>query len=235
MREFKLSAEQIERIKKKSLLNAIPLLLIALVAGFIIGNYNSGYSNMQFVLPLVIVVAAIAVVIGLRYGNKINNDTLASYKIELLDDSIKKYQKNAPLIEIYQSEVVSITEVENRGMTIKTNNSGKCIHIPVYVEGYSELKEALSQWMSITAGKKVNNQFVQYLTSIATILGLAVVMLCSYPYIVVPVGIALLIALLWSQIKIQKNKNVDNRIKKTSYAIILPIIMIVAKMIAVLL
>lgn len=232
MKVFKISEKQIKMEKKKILIYAVPIILVSLIVGLFIGIAGSGYKDIFLILPVLIVLTAAGVIIGIVYGNKINNDSLSSYKIELLDNSIKKYQKNISVIEIERSEVISITEVVNKGITIKTNNKNQYIYVPVFVEGYSELKESLSQWMNITLSEKNNSQFLKTILNVGVILGIAVTMLCEYSYIVIPVGIVMIIVLLWSFVMILKNPQLDPKIKKNSFVIILPLIVIVIKVLS---
>ncbi len=233
MKEFKMSTKQIEMEKRKILIYAVPLMLIALIIGLFSGNSESDYSgNMYVILLPVVLLSTIAIVIGIRFGNKIIDDSLTSYKIELLDTSIRKSQKNAPVIEIEMSEVISITEVVNKGITIKTNNITRYIFIPVHVEGYSELKESLSEWMNITRSERNNNFFLQIISAVGIVLGFAIIMLCDYSYIVIPVGIVMIIVLIWNQVMIQINPHIDTKIKKIFLIIIFPVILILLKVLS---
>lgn len=234
MKVFKISEKQIEMEKKKILIYAVPIILISLIVGLFIGIAGSGYKDIYLILPVLIVLTAAGIITGIVYGNKINTDSLSSYKIELLDNSIKRYQKNVSVIEIERSEVISITEVVNKGITIKTNNKNKYIYVPVFVEGYSELKEALSEWMNITISekKKNNSQFLKTILNVGVILGIAVTMLCEYSYIVIPVGIVMIIVLLWCFVMILINPQLDSKIKKNSLIIILPLSVILIRVLS---
>ena len=218
--------------KGKRGIKAAPLMLIAIATGVYIGTRNAEYKDMPIILPLLILVIAFAVVIGIRRSNKLTRESLSSYKIELLDNSIKKCQKNTPVIEIQKAEVVSIIEAVNQGITITTNNSANNIYIPASVEGYSELKESLSEWMDITVKEKNNGQLFGIVASVGTLIALAVVMLCEYSYIVIPVGIVMILGSIWGVVMIQRNPHLDSRIKKGSYIIILPIITVLSKVLS---
>lgn len=231
MKEYKLSPKHIELQKRKRLIITVPLALMATAIGLFIGTRNYDYKDMYIILPLVIILGAAAVIIGIRRGNKITSDTLSSFKIELLDNSIKKYQKNTPVIEIQKSEVVLITEVVNNGITIKTNPN-KYIYISVSVEGYSELRGSLSEWMNIITKEKNNSQHINIVSSVGTLIALAVVMLCERLYIVIPVGIIMILGFLWTLVMIQKNPHLDTLVKKSSFILILPIAMILLRILA---
>lgn len=232
MKEYKMSEKQIEMEKRKRLIYAAPIILVALIAGFAIGFSRSDYKNVYITLLPAILITIIAVIIGIRQSNKINNDTLSSYKIELFDNSIRKHQKNTPVIEIEKSEVISIIEIANKGITIKTNNITKHIYIPVHVEGYEELKESLSEWMNITTYERSHEQLLQIISVAGVILGLVVVMLCDYSYIVIPVGIIMIIVLLGAIIGNLINPHMDARIKRDSLIVLLPIIMILFRILS---
>lgn len=232
MKEYKMPPKQIGLEQRKAWIKAAPLMLIAIVTGVYIGTRNAEYKDMPIILPLLILVIAFAAVIGIRRSNKLTRESLSSYKIELLDNSIKKYQKNTPVIEIQKAEVVSIIEAVNQGITITTNNSANNIYIPASVEGYSELKESLSEWMDITVKEKNNSQLINIVSSVGTLIALAVVLLCERLYIVIPVGIIMILGFLWTLVMIQKNPHLDTRVKKSSFILILPIAMILLRILA---
>lgn len=233
MKEFKIPEKEINLEMRKRLIVAIPILLIAAIAGIYIGLSGTDTSgNMYIVLPIVILTVSFAISIGIRRGNRINKESITSFKIELMDDSICKYQKNAPEIKIAKSEVISITEVIKNGITIKTKIPSKYIHIPNNIEGYDDLKKSLSEWMEIKIVEKNSNQFLQIIAALGVIIGLGLVMLSNSSYIVIPVGIILLLLLLWSTYKIQTSPHVDSRAKKYAMVTLFPILFILVKVLS---
>lgn len=233
MKEYKISTEKIEMQKRKRLMYSIPSIVISSIAGISIGFNKTGYNgNMFVILPPVVVLLSIAIIIGLRRGNQINNDILNSYKIELLNNSIRKYQKNVAIMEIEKSEVILISETVNKGLVIKTSNFNKYMDIPEYIDGYSDLKESLSYWMSITTRVRSRNQFILTIPVIGVVLGFGITMLCNSSYIVIPVGVVMILVLIGSVILIQNNPHIDARIKKSSWLIIFPIISLFVKVLS---
>jgi len=204
-----------------------------LIAGIYIGLFQTASnSNAYNVLPIVIIISFLSIFIGLRLGIKINNDSISSYKIELLEDSIKKYQKNTPVIEISKSEITIITQVIKKGITIRTDNDNKYIYIPAVIEWYENLKESLSEWIEIKSIKKISNQSLQIPVALGVVFGFVVIMRCNSAYIVIPVGIILSIILLWSSYKIKTNPHVDASLKKRLLVTLGPIIFIILRIIS---
>lgn len=149
MREFRVSQEQIEIQSKKQLKRSLPTIFIAALIGIMIGIQKSGTFQVYILIPAVLIVGG-AIFLGLKIsGNPVKN-ALSSIKIELTDNSIKKYQSNAPTVEIQKLEAVQITENSNKGITIKTGQPNKNILIPVFIDDYSEIRDALANWMNIT-------------------------------------------------------------------------------------
>lgn len=230
MKEFKLPEKQVELAKRKVLTNALPIILIASVAGIYIGlSRTASNSDVYNVLVIVIIISLLSIFIGLRLGIKNNNDAIRSYRIELLEDSIKKYQKNTPVIEISKSEIKTITEVIKKGLIIKTDNVNKYIYIPVGLEGYENLKESLSQWVEIKSINKSSNQLLLIVAALGVVVGFAVIMLCNSAYIVIPVGIVLSTVLIWSNYKVKTNPHVDARLKKNLFITLFPITFIIIR------
>ncbi len=233
MKEYKLSENYIKQEKRKRVLLALPIIVLAILSGLIAGGYEDGYYEFLKVLPIVLILIVIAVIIGLTFGNKINNDALTSYRIELYENKIIKYQKNIPTIEIEPFEVISLTEYKNKGIMINTENKAKYILIPVFTEDYSEIKESLSVWMSIKESKSKNEHLLRNIAGIGTAIGFLVVMLCEYPYIVFPVGVIMIVTLIWSIATILRNPHIDKRLKKNTLFVILPILAILARTLSV--
>lgn len=233
MKEYKLSENHIKLEKRKSVILALPIILIAILSGLIVGGYENGFQELIIVLPMAIILIVIAVIIGLKFGNRINNDTLTSYRIELYENKIIKYQKNILTIELEQTEVISITEYTNKGIMINTENKAKNIFVPVFTEEYSEIKESLSVWMNIKEGKNKNEQLLRNITGFGTAIGFMVVMLFENPYIVIPVGIIMIAVLIWSIVTIFRNPHIDRRIKKNTLFVIVPILVILARTLSV--
>ncbi|MDF2869222.1 MAG: hypothetical protein K0R05_797 [Anaerocolumna sp.] len=233
MKEYKLSENHIKLKKRKSVLLALPIILIAILSGLIVGSYENGFQELIIVLPMVLILIVIAVIIGLKFGNRINNDTLTSYRIELYENKIIKYQKNIPTIEIEQIEVISITEYTNKGIMINSENKAKNIFVPVFTEEYSEIKESLSVWMNIKEGKNKNEQLLRNIAGFGTAIGFMVVMLCENPYIVIPVSIIMIAVLIWSIVTIFRNSHIDRRIKKNTLFVIVPILVILARTLSI--
>lgn len=231
MKEYKLSENYMKHEKRKSLLLTLPITVFAILSGLIVGSYGDEIHEFFKVLPMVLILIVIAIIIGLKSGNKYNKDSLTSYRIELSDNKIIKYQKNISTIEIEQIEVISLTEYKNKGIMINTENKAKYIFIPVSTEDYSELKKLLSVWMNIKVkeSESKNALLLMYITGIGTAIGFLVVMICEYPYIVVPVGVIMIVTLIWSIVTVLRSPHADKRLKKNILFVILPILAILAR------
>ncbi|HHW31969.1 MAG TPA: hypothetical protein GXX20_09910 [Clostridiaceae bacterium] len=233
MKGFKVPEKKINLEIKKRLINATPIILITMIAGFYIGLSRIGSSgNLYIVIPIAILISSFAIFIGIRRGYRINYESFTPFKIVLMDDYISRYQKNIPEIKITKSEVVSITEDIKNGITIKTKTPSKYIYIPNIIERYDELKESLSQWMEIKSVEKNKNQFLQIIAVPGIIIGFGLVMLSDSSYIVIPVGISLLLIFVWSTYYIQASPHVDTRIKKNIFVSLFPALIILYKILS---
>lgn len=79
------------------------------------------------------------------------------FRILINDEKIAKQQQNAPYTEIQREQISCITETEDLGLMIQTNDNVKQIFIPLILDGYNELKEKLSQWCDIKKDSEVSS------------------------------------------------------------------------------
>lgn len=229
MKEFKVSADKASLENRKRISFRIPIMVMALMIGIFSAISKSDFhGNLYTFLPPVILIS-IALIFGIRRGSKINKDVIDSYKIELLDNSIKKYQKNVPIVEINKSEITSIVEVKNKGITIRTENINKYIYIPVIIEEYLEIRKTLSELREIEIKENNYSQYINIIASLGSIIAVGIIMISENSYVVIPVGTVFLVILIWSIYKIQTNQHIDSRIKKNSWFILFPILFIFLK------
>lgn len=233
MKEYKLLREQAKSDNKKNLLVSIFIfLMIIALSELYTRGYDSNYSTSldSVLLPLLLII--VALFIGFRSSRKMNNEAIESFRIELFDNGIKRFQEHTPTVEIEKQEISSIHEVKNKGIIIKTKNENKYIFIPASLDGYIDLKKTISEWKQIENKENNMNQLIRILVSLGGAIGFYTFMFSKNSYIVISLGILLSVFLIWSMYKIQTNQNIDERVKKSFWIILLPIISIFLKTLA---
>lgn len=233
MQVFKFRQDGFKEIKKKILLRSIPLLLIAGAVGITISTINSKQKeNDVNVLPIIIPLIAAALGVGLYRGVNRQKALLESYKLTITNNLVTREQLNTPTISIYFNDIKEIAKHKNGSFTIKGKEAVDLIGIPAQIDDYYKLETALQQIQTIVVKDKVSFlQKYQSLTGLVT-LGL---MLCVYTVsnklIVALTGSALVALMVWSFIKIQSSKNVDNKTKRSTWLVVLVLASVIAVMV----
>jgi hypothetical protein len=84
--------------------------------------------------------------VGFFRGLRIYKMRWLSFELVVDGDSLTRRQANTPDIVIHRSEVTSVHEVSDRGLTIKGPSRFKMIAIASTLEGYDQLAAELRQW-----------------------------------------------------------------------------------------
>jgi hypothetical protein len=233
MQIFKIRQDGFKEIKKKTLLRSIPILLIAVTVGITISTINSrGKDNDVNVLPFVIPLAILALGFGVYRGINRQKALFDSYTLTITNNLITREQYNTPTISIYFNEIKEIAKHKNGSFTIRGKDVSDLIGIPSQIDNYSQLETTLEVIKPIVIKNKVPLlEKYQSLTGLVT----AGLMLCVYTVeskiIVGLTGSALVALMIWSFIKIQKSKNVDNKTKKSVWWVLLVLASVIAVMI----
>lgn len=233
MKRFTLDPEGFFELRKRMLYRSIPLLLLAMIAGSYIAEktMSNQFGGSFDVLPFVLPISLIAVSIGLSRGIKIQRDNWESYELVFKNSSIIRVQNNVPRIEIKESEVSKIIEARNGDLNVNTTDKRKTILIPHNLINFEEVKSYLDKFGIIKSDEK---QFTiakwQILSGIISVVLFVLLYLTEIKIITYSSGAILIVGLLWSFIEIQRNKNINLKIKKIAYSIFLVIPSIIVRM-----
>ena len=233
MKVFKIRQDGFKEIKKQSLIRTIPIMLIVVAAGIVIGPINSKDKAAEInVLPIFIPVVVAALGFGLYRGISRQKSIFESYTLTITNNLVTREQLNTPVISIYFNDIKEIVKNKNGSFTIKGLNSAGLIGIPAQIDDYSQLETALQQIQPVIIRDKVSLlQKYQSLTGWVTI-GL---MLCVYTVnnkiIVGLTGTALVALMSWSFMNIRSSKNIDNKTKRNLWWVLLVIASVIGVMV----
>ena len=233
MQQFKISQDGFKEIKKQMLIRAIPLMLIALTVGIVIGTVNSKEKTKEInVLPFVIPFCAVVIGLGLYRGVNRQKGLFDSYTLTFTNNLITREQLNTQTISIYFNDIKEIVKNRNGSFTIKGKDVTDMIVVPSQIENYGKLQEILVQLKPFAT--KSNDHFLQKYSSILGILTLGL-MLCVYTVtnriVVVLSGTLLIGLMLWSFFEVQRSKNIDNKTKRSMWWVLIVLASIIAIMI----
>lgn len=230
MSVFKISQDEFMKVRKKTLMRSIPMLIIAGAVGIAISTTNSKEKDDDVnILPIVIPILVVALGFGIYTGVNRQRAQIESYRLIIDNNIITREQLNTPTISIHFSNINEIVKHKNRGFTIIEKETRDLIIIPAQIEDYLILETTLQQIHPISA-RKYSSLLDKYqnLAGLTT-LGL---MFCVYTVnnklIIALSGSALVILLIWSFIKIRKSKNIDSKIKRNMWWGVLLIISVIS-------
>ena len=233
MQTFKIRQDGFKEIKKQMLIRAIPVLLVAMTVGIIIGSINSKDKAEDInVLPIVIPIGAAAIGFGLYRGVNRQKTLFDSYTLTITNNLITREQFNTPVISLYFNDIGEIVKQKNGSFTIKGKNPADLIVIPSQIDNYSQLEATLQDIRPFA--EKGSVSFWQKYQSLPGLLVVGL-MLCVYTVnnkiIVALTGTTLVAFIIWSFIKIRSSKNVDNKTKNISWLSLLVLASVIGIMI----
>jgi len=216
MQQFKIRPEGFKQIRKKQLLQSIPILLLAAIGGLVISSMNStakegNVNTLPFVIPIVLIALGFGVYRGLNRRKNLLN----SYILTITDNLIERQQNDTAKISIYFNDISEISKGKDESFTIKGKTSTETILVPSQIENYNQLEQLLNTIKPIK--ENVTESILQKQRNLISLLTLALmaIVYVSKDKILVGISGAILVGLLsWSFYEIRTSKNVDNKTKK---------------------
>lgn len=235
MTQFRIKENGFKEIRKQTLIRTIPLLLIAMIVGLLIFEFNPNNKDSSDinVYPIVIPIILGAVFFGVIKGLKRQKSIYDTYTLQFDENGVTREQINTPSISLLFSEITKITKSNQGGLVITGKNLSNLIIIPAQIDNMNIIEALLKENCAIQIA--ISKPLIQRLNipiAIA-VLGLMVITYVSTNKILVSVsGILLTSIMIWSFIKIQTNKNIDKKTRRSSYWVILVILSIIGVMIS---
>jgi hypothetical protein len=232
MQVFNIRPDGFKEIKKKMLIKAVPMILIAAAAGITIGTINLKKQQTDVnILPFIIPIVALSVGFGLYRSVNRQKVLVNSYKLTITDNSIIREQFNTDTISLKFNEIKAILKNKNGSFIIRGKNISNTIGVYAQIENYVEVEKALEKISPIVIKDKV--PFLEKYRSFVGLFTIAL-MVCVYAVdnkiIVAIAGSTLVALMIWSFIKIRTNKNIDKKTKKGAWLILIVLASVIATM-----
>lgn len=223
LHQFRNTPERFSEIRNRLYSNTLPLLILAILGGAAITYLNADHDE-SIILPIVITILLGTVVIVFTLYSSLKQQRIwyDSYVLTFDDNSIHRDQDNLPKVIIPYSDVKEIIQTSSGAFVVKSISSKKTIVISAQIEEYEKVKELLSVIKDITEIKETNFS-IKY----GLILPLFVVLLLVFVYLstdkilVAISGVILLSTIAYSFWSIQRNKNVDIKLKRASWSFLI--------------
>lgn len=235
MKEFKIKENGFNEIRKQILVRMIPLVLISATFGLVIIEYNSANSGHPEVnvLPIVIPIILGAFAYGIFKAVKRQQRIYETYVVKIDDGCVIREQANTPTIKILYTDIKKITKPNQGGIVIVGNNSSNVIFVPAQIDDMSGFENTLlaNSTVQISLSKPLIQQLM--IPMVLAIVGLMAVTYISTNKILVTISGTILTAIMIvSFIKIQTNKNIDRKTRRSSYWVIVVILSIIGMVIS---
>jgi hypothetical protein len=233
MRQFRIKENGFKEIKKQTLIRTIPIVLLAVIVGLIAFEYSyddRGSSDIN-VYPFVIPIILGALAFGLNKGLMRQKDIYNTYTLKIDEESITREQGNTPSIRLLFTDITRITKSSQGGLIIKGNSNTNSILVPLQIEDLVGLELLLKDNCSceIIVSKPLIQRLM--IPLVIVVLGsMATLYISSNKILVGFSGSIVSIIMIWSFIKVQTDKSVDSKTRKSSYSFLGVILFIIGIM-----
>jgi len=231
---YKLSPEGFNQERRK-LINQGVAFSIFVIGIILFGRYLQGDKTSLIITAILVPFLAIPLAIGINNGIKIRRDKWLSYELLVGYDFILKKEANIADVEIYQDEITKLEQISNGNIIVRTKEKDRFILIPNSLVGFEEAKNILLSWQNgkpITTAR--SNRLSTALLFVCTMASFIIVMYVNQIRIVLPAALFLIPFYIWSLIQIQRNPQIDPKIKQGSWLFILVLISLIFRIIALL-
>lgn len=229
MPQFRIRDNGFAEIKKKLMLRTFIVMAAALTTGIVISILNDGHRN---VLPVVIPLMAAFMGYRMYKAMKRTQGIFASYRLTVESDVVSREQSNLKPLTISRIEIKEIAKNKDGCIVIKGLTATDIIYVPAQIDNGLQLESLLHTMHPLTV--KTQPSFAQryfsllLLAMLASMLG---VFISMNKIIVSLCGSLLVAALAWAMYEIQRGKNYDQRIKRSSWWMLVMLLAVIYVMV----
>ncbi len=229
--EYTLTEEHYRRLERNVLVGAI--FVIVLVAAWSL--YTTRREGRDPAVSGVVIVFVMGVVgFSMYRANKRQQAQARSFRLTLGGDTLARTQDGFDPVTIRAGEVGSIRWTPGQGLAIRGSNGETVLSIPETLERFADLRGALESWRPIEEAPRPNFLIRwRWSATIATLGALAAVNFSDNPAVVLPVGVALVLAMIISLVLMQSSTEIDRRTKRLSWVSLFVVAQIVGRMVVV--
>ena len=217
MKIYKVDPSKVHANTKQVLLRTIPLVLLAMLAGFYVSENAGQQESSVYSIILTIILCILGGGAGIFIAIKRANKGLQTFELIIDENTIIRKQHNTPTINLSRKNIKQIIEAPNGAMVIKTNHNYDNIIIPQNIMERDDLYMTLSNFSLITPAPNTRSVLDIALPVIGLIL-FVMLFVSSNPIIIIASGVLVVLFLAWSLFMIQKSKIFDRQIKLFSLA-----------------
>jgi hypothetical protein len=165
MPTYTLSKEDSQDIKR-GLSKVLPIIAVAII-GPLAMSYAFDYRVFFFLLAMYVFVVVIAIAIAVSRRSR--------YRLTIDQNQLTLQRPGKPITTILRSDIKSIVESPQSGITVFANQSNENIFIPRELNGYEIVKSELNSWRTIGPEPVADNRQLKLIISLIVISSVAAV------------------------------------------------------------
>ena len=228
---YRISPHQAEIERKNSVIRSSIFLAVVIIAMGLFtpaaNGINAG-ATLLFVL-FIAVIYVVILLITIRSTKRIVQKAVASFELELSDDSITKQQADTQSVTIAFNEITAVEQYSRKGTRLKTAQSSRHIWVPCELEQYAELIELVKQRSGVALKTQSYSWARTYSISVVMLVAWITLMNAHDRRLILTLSAALSVALVWSVVSIWRNPNASRRLKRNMLLVLLPVLTLIAR------
>lgn len=230
---FSMKPDGFKEVQSEMVKRTIPIGILAVGGGLIIGVFNSNISgDFDWTILLIMVpISLLAMGYGMKRGIDRQRQIFESYVLNFNETTIERKAFNTPDIIMAQSDINAIIKNKDGSFFIKSATSTDIIGIIAQIERREELEKLLNGIHPVTTD--VPKSMIEKYQSLLPLVSIGLMMatfLSTNKWMVGIAGILLLIAMGYSFFEIQRSKNIDEKTRNARWWILIVLISVLGTM-----
>jgi flagellar biosynthesis protein FliQ len=233
MPHFAIRENGFDAIKKKVLVRTLVVMIAAMTVGLTISTLNAKHEKDDVnILPYFIPLMAVFIAYRMYSGTKKLKTSFESFTLNIADNVITREQNNLNPLSISAIEIKEIVKNKDGTIVIKGLTASDMICVPAQINDPEGLEILLNSLHPVTVKNK-DSFLRKYSFLLAFVMmGLMLGVYAATNKIIVTVCGVLLIGLLgWGIYNVQQNKNVDVKVKRSSWWVAILLLSVIGVMI----
>lgn len=220
-KEFRLGEEFFQNYRRAILTRVLPVMLLAGLAGLAIGRVGP---DMPLGVTIVITgVVLVLMLLSTRRGYLQQVQRLRGFRILLSADGLQRTQPGLTDVFIQADQINRVLEYPGKSLMVCGPTPLKVIHIPATTEEFQKIRELVGAWHPVEVGASAPfSGQLPTLSGVASIGALMTVFMSENAVIVTALGVVLVVILGWALFSLRKNPNLDAKIKRSAWLVLLP-------------
>jgi len=230
-RVFRVTDEYFRWLRRLHLTYTIPLIAVGVAVGML-STKREGTGWGPTIVASVFLVVVLAVTMSFTVARQVKQ--WRSFQLTITPTTVTRTQDGYSTVEFNGSDIRRIRATPGRGLAIWTAGSGPVLGIPQHLERFDDCRALLSQWCQVEeAARQALMMRLKWPLGLTLFAAIFYVNRSADPRIVVPLTLALIVAMLMGWRNLRVNPEIDERTKRMSWVFFLVVAQLLMRMFAV--